>query len=121
MQRKCERRRKVDNFTFPVADGTVKNLWERTASENIHLNLRSVRNEGKNKKFFEENQADSFPNPLQGDSTCDDAEAKNYFWSITGDFIYRHHVEPRVKLYVPREESFSDEVTSTLPEVHTHH
>ena len=23
-----------------------------------------------------------------------------------GDFIYRHHVEPRVKLYSPREESF---------------
>ena len=47
-----------------------------------------------------------FSNPVQGDSTRDDAEAKNDFWSITGDFIYRHHVEPRVKLYVPREESF---------------
>ena len=31
---------------------------------------------------------------------------KNDLWSITGDFIYRHHVEPRVKLDVPREESF---------------
>ena len=48
----------------------------------------------------------SSPNPLQDDSTRDDAEAKHDFWSITGDFIYRHHVEPRVKLYVPREESF---------------
>ena len=26
---------------------------------------------------------------------------------ISGNYIYRHHVEPRVKLYVPREESFS--------------
>ena len=26
------------NFIFPVACGTVKNLWARTASENIHLN-----------------------------------------------------------------------------------
>ena len=25
---------------------------------------------------------------------------------ISGDFSYRHHVEPRVKLFVPREESF---------------
>ena len=33
-------------------------------------------------------------------------EAGNDFWSITGDFIHGHHVEPRVKLYVPREESF---------------
>ena len=40
------------------------------------------------------------------DSTRDDVGAKHDFWSITGDFIYRHHVEPRVKLYVPREESF---------------
>ena len=43
------------------------------------------------------------PTPHQDDSTLDDAEAKNDFWSIVGDFIYRH---PRVKLYMPREESF---------------
>ena len=30
----------------------------------------------------------------------------NDFWSMSGSFIYRHHVEPRVKLYLPREESF---------------
>ena len=27
-------------------------------------------------------------------------------WSIEGKYIYRHHVEPRVKLCVPKEESF---------------
>ena len=30
----------------------------------------------------------------------------NDFWSMSGSFIYRHHVEPRVNLYSPREESF---------------
>ena len=25
---------------------------------------------------------------------------------MSGSFVYRHHVEPRVKLYSPREESF---------------
>ena len=30
----------------------------------------------------------------------------NDSWSISGNFIYRHHVEPRVKNYSPREESF---------------
>ena len=30
----------------------------------------------------------------------------NDFWSMSGSFIYRHHVEPRVELYSPREESF---------------
>ena len=44
------------------------------------------------------------PTP-QDDSTLDDEEAKNDFKTITRDFISRHHVEPRVKLYVRREES----------------
>ena len=48
----------------------------------------------------------SSPNPLQDDSTRDDAEAENDFWSITEDCIHRHHLEPRVKLYMPKEESF---------------
>ena len=47
----------------------------------------------------------SCPSPHQDDSTQDDAEATKDFWSITGDFIYRHHVEPRVKLNRPKEES----------------
>ena len=37
------------------------------------------------------------------DSSPDDGEAENDFWSFSGNCIYRHHVEPRVKLYVPRE------------------
>ena len=50
---------------------------------------------------------------LQGDSegfqpteTKEDAEARNDFLSIEGDFIFRHHFVPRVHLYVPKEESF---------------
>ena len=43
--------------------------------------------------------------PLQ-DSLTDAGEAMNDFWSMPGNFIFRHHVEPRVKLYSPREESF---------------
>ena len=35
-----------------------------------------------------------------------DASAINDFWSMSGSFVYRHHVEPRVKLYSSREESF---------------
>ena len=43
---------------------------------------------------------------LQEDSTREDEEAKNDFWTITREFIYRHHVVPRVKLYVPQEKIF---------------
>ena len=44
--------------------------------------------------------------PQPHDSFPDAGEAMNDFWSMSGSFIYRHHVEPRVKLYSPREESF---------------
>ena len=40
------------------------------------------------------------------DETKDDAEARNDFWSIEGDFICRLHVEPRIQLLVPKEETF---------------
>ena len=42
----------------------------------------------------------------QPTETQDDAEARNDFWSIEADFIYRHHTEPRVHFHVPKEESF---------------
>ena len=38
---------------------------------------------------------------FQFEETKDDAEARKDFWSI-----HRDHIEPRVQLYVPREESF---------------
>ena len=44
--------------------------------------------------------------PPPHDSFPDAGEAINDFWSMSGNFIYRHHVEPRVKLCTPREESF---------------
>ena len=31
------------HFVFPVADGTVKHLWRRSTSENIHLNRGASR------------------------------------------------------------------------------
>ena len=47
-----------------------------------------------------------FSAPPPQDSLPDAGEAINDFWSMSGIFIYRHHVEPRVKLYVLRKESF---------------
>ena len=82
-----------------------------------------VQNEERNKKFFNENKTDSSPTPHQDDSTREDVEAQHDFLSITRDFIYRHHVEPRVKLYMPREESFPFPLwkLSTLPETLINH
>ena len=38
----------------------------------------------------------------QPTESTDDAEARADFWSVQGDFIYRHHNEPRVQLNVRR-------------------
>ena len=97
---------KGDSFIFPVLDGTAKTRGgdRRLKPSNI---IRDRPDRGEEQEVFRgESDELSSPNPLQDDSTRDDAEAENDFWSVTGDFIYRHHVEPRVKLYVPKEESF---------------
>ena len=97
---------KCDNFTFPGADGTVKVSGGDQRLKTFTL-IGDRPDRGEEQEVLR-GEADglSYPTPIQDDSTLDDAEAKNDFWSITGDFIYRHNVEPRVELYVPREESF---------------
>ena len=64
-----------------------------------------VQFEEKVKKIFLENQK-GLKHPSPQDSFPDVGEATNDFWSMPRKFIYHHHVEPRVKLYSPREESF---------------
>ena len=50
-------------------------------------------------------EATNSENPLKGGNRPD-AEARADFWSIQGDFICRHHNEPRVQLHVPKDETF---------------
>ena len=60
--------------------------------------------QGEDQRDFLGESEGSLP-PPHG-SFRDAGEAINDFWSMSGNFMYRHHVEPRVKLYSPREESF---------------
>ena len=48
------------------------------------------------------------PEGFQPTETRDDAEAQKDFWSIQGDFTYRHHSELRFQRYVLKEETFSN-------------
>ena len=82
------------------------NLWVRTASENIHFS-QGHPERGEEQEILQGN-SDVWcaPSHLQEDSTRDDEEAKSDPWTNAGEFIYRHHVEPRVKLYMPKEETF---------------
>ena len=61
---------------------------------------QAVRRENLRGKFQDE------PEESQPTEPTDDAEARADFWSIQDDFIYRHHNEPRVQLYLPKEETF---------------
>ena len=91
-----------DDFTFPIADGTAKfsgrghkfresTLWREQPLRSAHL--------------FGELQ-DEAGESRRTEST-DDAEARADFWSMQKvTSISRHHVEPRVQLYVPKEETF---------------
>ena len=91
---------------FPVADGAVK-VFEGEQRLRTSTLTRERPERGEEQEILRgESGGLSCPSPQQADSTQDDVEAKNDCWSITGDIIYRHHVEPRVKLYVPREEAF---------------
>ena len=84
----------VKIIIFPIADGKVKLSGEDQDLRTSTL-IRDSPDRGEERdKVWRESDELSSPTSHQGDSTLDDAEAKNDFWSITGDFIYRHHVGP---------------------------
>ena len=95
---------KGENFIFPIADGTVKISGEDTDLTTSTL-IRDRPDRGEEQDNLREESDGSSSTPRQ-DSSWYDGEAKKCFLSISGDFIHRHHVEPRIKLYVPTEKSF---------------
>ena len=93
---------KEGEFTFPIADGRIKTSGgDQALRTSTLVRQRPSRGES-NIDFLGESEGSLPPH----DSLPDAGEAINDFWSMSGSFIYRHHVEPRVKLYSPREESF---------------
>ena len=95
-----------EHFLFSVADGSNKfcgrdhEFREPTPRGN---NLRGVKIREEN---FEANQKECQP-----EESTDDAEARADFWSIQGEFINRHHNEPRFQLYVPKGKTFPSPLT----------
>ena len=89
-----------DKFILPIAEGTAKlsgrDYEFRESQQRRHQPVRSEDLSGEIQGESEESQP----------AEPTDAEARADFWSIQGDFLYRHHTEPRVPLYVPMEETF---------------
>ena len=94
---------KQGEFIFPIANRRIKTLGGAQELRTSTL-IREDPIQGKSNIDFLGESEGSLPPPQ--DSNPDAGEAISDFWSMSGNFIYRHHVEPRVKLYSPREESF---------------
>ena len=86
---------KQGEFHFSNRRWTNQNSRRRSGIENIHVGTASTNSRRKSRSFLWEWEG-SLPPPH--DSFPDADEAINDFWSMSGNFIYRHHVEPRVKL-----------------------
>ena len=93
-----------EKFIFPIAGGTVK-LSGGDQVLRTSTFFRDCPDRGEEQGNLQGESDGPSSTPFQ-DSSWYDGGARNDFWSISGNFIYRHHVEPRVKLYVPTEESF---------------
>ena len=91
-------------FIFPIADGRIKLPGgDQDLRTSTLIRDHPIRGEDQ-RDFLGESEGSPPPSPQ--DSFPHAREAMNDFWSMLGNFIFRHHVEPRVKLYSPREESF---------------
>ena len=85
------------NSHFQLQDGTAKSSRRDYEFQEPPLREPTVRSED----LSGELQGESGESQPTGPT--DDAEARVDFWPIQGDFIYRHHIEFRVQLWVPKE------------------
>ena len=91
-------------FIFPVADGRIKFVGgDQELRTSTLIRDHPIGGEGQ-RDFLGESEGS--PPPPPQDSLPDPGELINDFWSMSGNIIFRHHVEPRVKLYSSRKESF---------------
>ena len=86
-----------------MADGRTKFVGgDQELRTSTLIRERPIRGEG-HVDFLAESEGSLSP---PHDSFPAAGEAMNDFWCMSRSFIFRHHVEPRVQHYSPREESF---------------
>ena len=98
-------------FIFPIADGAAKLSGRDYGVRDCTPRRDQLARSEDFREDFQGSSEKSHPM----DETKDDAEARNDCSSIEGDFIHRHHVEPGVQLYVPKEETSPIQLTSFEP------
>ena len=81
---------KLGEFIFPIADGRIKTLGgDQELRTSTLVRHRPIQGQS-NIDFLGESEG-SLPQPQ--DSLPDAGEAINDFWAMSGNFIYRQHVE----------------------------
>ena len=101
---------------FQIPDGTVK-LSARDQGIRKSTLIRDYPTRGEHHKDVHQGESDG---SQPSDKTTDDSEARNDFGSIEGKYLCRRHVEPRVKLCVPREKHHSPlRYTDVIRRTHT--
>ena len=80
-----------EDFIVPIADGTAK-----LSGRDHEFQEPTLRREQVAGSEHLSGELEGEPKGLEPTETKDDAEARKDFWSIQGDFIYRHDLEPRV-------------------------
>ena len=89
-----------EHFIFPIADRTVKlSGRHQVFSKSTSIQDHPARGEEHNDDVQRESEGSQLL-----DTFSDDSAVRKDCWSIEENYNYRHHVEPRVKLYVPKEE-----------------
>ena len=86
---------------FPVADGSAI-----LSGRDNEFQEPTLRRESTVRRQNLSGESHGVREEFQPEETKDDAEARKDFWSIEENFICRHHIEPRVQFFVPREGSF---------------
>ena len=84
MRRKCQRPKNGENIKFPIADGT-----DKLPGGDQVLRTSTLIRDNPDRGEEQENlpgESDGSPPPLQN-SSPDDGEARNDFWSISGNYI----------------------------------
>ena len=87
-----------EKFRVPVANGRIKFVGgDQELRTSTLIRDHPSRGEEQGNSLGE---SEGSPPPSPQDSYPDAGKARNDFWSMSGNFIYLHHVEPRVKLWL---------------------
>ena len=96
--------KKGEYFIFPCADGAVMLTGEREEIRTSTSAQDQFDQGGEDHLGYLVGEADG-TDPANQPQT-DKNKARNDVWSISGDYVFQHYVQEKVRPYVPKDESF---------------